>query len=299
MPESSTLIHLIGGGVGGTVGAIVTCPLEVVKTRLQSSNISFHSNVDSGTQVRLGYSRIWSCLVHISAQEGVSGLFRGLGPTLIGVAPARSIYFWAYSTAKKWLNVRLPADTAPVHILSAASAGLASSCTTNPLWVIKTRLQLESEKKSSSIGSIIIKIYRESGLRGFWAGITASAWGISETVVHFVIYEELKRRLEKSRGGGVERKKSAVDFLGLMLCGGVSKTIATCLAYPHEVARTRLREAGNKYNTFWGTIAMVYKQEGKTGLYRGLGTNLVRQIPNTAVMMATYELVVYAVNRWR
>lgn len=29
------------------------------------------------------------------------------------------------------------------------------------------------------------------------------------------------------------------------------------------------------------------------GLYRGLGTQLVRQIPNTAIMMATYELIVY------
>ena len=32
------------------------------------------------------------------------------------------------------------------------------------------------------------------------------------------------------------------------------------------------------------------REEGVLGLYRGLGTNLVRQIPNTAVMMATYEV---------
>ena len=80
-----------------------------------------------------------------------------------------------------------------------------------------------------------------------------------------------------------------------MACGAVSKTVATCLAYPHEVARTRLREVGRKYSSFWGTLGMVYREEGRTGLYRGLGTNLVRQIPNTAVMMATYELVVYTV----
>ena len=48
--------------------------------------------------------------------------------------------------------------------------------------------------------------------------------------------------------------------------------------------------------TFWGTLATVYREEGVVGLYRGLGTNLVRQIPNTAVMMATYELVVYLVS---
>ncbi|KAJ8791099.1 hypothetical protein J1605_020900 [Eschrichtius robustus] len=37
-------------------------------------------------------------------------------------------------------------------------------------------------------------------------------------------------------------------------------------------------------------------EEGYGSLYRGLTTHLVRQIPNTAIMMATYELVVYLLN---
>lgn len=36
-PRVNPAIHFMAGGVGGTLGAIVTCPLEVVKTRLQSS----------------------------------------------------------------------------------------------------------------------------------------------------------------------------------------------------------------------------------------------------------------------
>lgn len=32
------------------------------------------------------------------------------------------------------------------------------------------------------------------------------------------------------------------------------------------------------------------------GVYRGLTTQLVRQIPNTAIMMATYEAVVYVLS---
>lgn len=60
-----------------------------------------------------------------------------------------------------------------------------------------------------------------------------------------------------------------------------------------EVARTRLREEGNKYRRFWQTLAVVFHDEGYRGLYRGLTTQLIRQIPNTAIMMATYETVVY------
>lgn len=93
-----------------------------------------------------------------------------------------------------------------------------------------------------------------------------------------------------------EEGKTTRDFVEFMLAGATSKTIASCIAYPHEVARTRLREEGNKYNRFWQTLFLVWKEEGKAGLYRGLATQLVRQIPNTAIMMATYEAVVYVLS---
>ena len=65
------------------------------------------------------------------------------------------------------------------------------------------------------------------------------------------------------------------------------------LSSPPEVARTRLREEGTKYRRFFQTLCLVWAEEGYRGLYRGLGTQLVRQIPNTAIMMSTYEAVVY------
>lgn len=64
-----------------------------------------------------------------------------------------------------------------------------------------------------------------------------------------------------------------------------------------EVARTRLRQEGNKYRTFFQTLITIFKEERYRGLYGGLGTHLVRQIPNTAIIMATYEFVVYLFNR--
>ena len=64
-----------------------------------------------------------------------------------------------------------------------------------------------------------------------------------------------------------------------------------------EVARTRLREEGSKYRSFWQTLHAVYQSEGRRGLYRGLATQLIRQIPNTAIMMSTYELTVYVLIR--
>merc|ERR1712150_272376 len=133
---------------------------------------------------------------------------------------------------------------------------------------------------------------------GYWKGVTASYWGISETVIHFVIYEALKKQLAIYQNKRKGQEKTFLDFVGFMACGATSKTCATCVAYPHEVARTRLRESGSKYKSFWQTLRLVYREEGRHGLYRGLGTQLVRQIPNTAIMMATYELTVYSLRQY-
>lgn len=64
-----------------------------------------------------------------------------------------------------------------------------------------------------------------------------------------------------------------------------------------EVIRTRLREEGSKYRSFFQTLLTVPREEGYRALYRGLTTHLVRQIPNTAIMMCTYEVVVYLLGR--
>lgn len=360
--ERDTFIHLFAGGIAGTAGAVVTCPLEVVKTRLQSSSASFIHSIppriaassasddrsgkligqnephhhhqlrtsinSNGSDHQHNHSRqrvcpssllsrrrpsilaipqcglstsvqsvsIWQCLKHICQTEGSRALFKGLGPNIVGVAPSRAFYFCAYSKTKNTLNAVgiIPANSPLVHIMSASCAGFVSATLTNPIWFVKTRLQLDYNSNGKmTVSECVKRIYANQGIRGFYKGITASYFGISETVIHFVIYEALKKKLNELRQAHPTDNKTSRDFLEFMAAGATSKTIASVVAYPHEVARTRLREEGNKYRSFWQTILTVWKEEGKAGLYRGLGTQLVRQIPNTAIMMATYEAVVY------
>ena len=64
-----------------------------------------------------------------------------------------------------------------------------------------------------------------------------------------------------------------------------------------EVARTRMREGSDKYTKFFGTLVTVVKEEGNRALYRGLITQLIKHIPNTAIVLTTYEAVVYICRR--
>lgn len=46
-----------------------------------------------------------------------------------------------------------------------------------------------------TVRQIVAKVYRTAGIVGFYKGITASYFGISETVIHFVIYEAIKAKI--------------------------------------------------------------------------------------------------------
>lgn len=79
-------------------------------------------------------------------------------------------------------------------------------------------------------------IYNSKGLLGFYKGITASYFGISETIIHFVIYEFIKAKLHERRPKNTAYqadRKSTRDFVEFMCAGAISKTCASSIAYPH------------------------------------------------------------------
>ncbi|XP_053547446.1 solute carrier family 25 member 33 [Bombina bombina] len=309
--SKDTLMHLLAGGCAGTVGAIVTCPLEVIKTRLQSSAVAlrpvYYPQVQLGTLsggggvVRQAASvspGVLQVLKSILEKEGPKSLFRGLGPNLVGVAPSRAIYFASYSKSKEQFNAIFVPNSNIVHMCSAGCAAFVTNTMMNPIWMVKTRMQLERRvigSKQMNALQCARYVYQTEGMRGFYRGLTASYAGISETMICFVIYESLKKHLQEVHlsAANASGEKGSANFLGFMFAAAFSKGCASCIAYPHEVIRTRLREEGTKYNTFCQTARLVAREEGYSAFYRGLLAQLFRQIPNTAIVLSTYELLVY------
>nr|KAF6508047.1 solute carrier family 25 member 33 [Rousettus aegyptiacus] len=227
--KENTLLHLFAGGCGGTVGAIFTCPLEVIKTRLQSSRLAlrtvYYPQVHLGTISGAGMVRptsvtpgLLQVLKSILEKEGPKSLFRGLGPNLVGVAPSRAVYFACYSKAKEQFNGVFVPDSNVVHIFSAGSAAFVTNSLMNPIWMVKTRMQMNTLQCARHV-------YRTEGIRGFYRGLTASYAGISETVICFAIYEGLKKYLKDAplapSTNGTE--KNSTNFFGLMAAAAVSK----------------------------------------------------------------------------
>ena len=132
----------------------------------------------------------------IFKNEGVPALFKGLGPTLVGVIPARSINFFTYGNGKQVIANQFNGgqENAAVHLAAAAFAGIATSTCTNPIWVVKTRMQLSasSSQPFNSALSCIKHILRNDGVFGMYKGLSASYLGVSEGVIQWTLHEQLK-----------------------------------------------------------------------------------------------------------
>ena len=266
--------------LGGMCGALVTSPFDVVKTRLQSDLFrQKHASVgavvgDSVVLLRRPGDFLWHfvetahiirlrpvsfpscviliytlrvCIRDIAREESPRALFKGLVPTLVGVIPARSINFFTYGNgkqiiAKKFNNGQ---ENSYVHLCSAAIAGIVTSTATNPIWVVKTRLQLSASDRlpvastaSTSSpwsyfgGSVstIRQIVREEGVRGFYKGLSASYLGVTESTIQWVLYERLKRLTASTQGAGGLR-----EWAGMLASAGTAKCVASLITYPHEV----------------------------------------------------------------
>jgi solute carrier family 25 folate transporter 32 len=96
------------------------------------------------------YKGIRHAFGHIIRQDGILGLYRGLSPSLLGNGISWGIYFYSYNIGKNMMRHHLklsPSDhlSVPAHLTCAASAGVITTLITNPIWMVKTRFQLQGK----------------------------------------------------------------------------------------------------------------------------------------------------------
>ncbi|GAX18568.1 solute carrier family 25, member 33/36 [Fistulifera solaris] len=287
------LFKIFSGGVAGTIASCITNPLDVIKTQLQSSN-----TVGIARRSPIEIAR------RIVQQDGLAGFFRGLPPTLVGIIPSRSAYFYAYQQSKHALGPYFPEGSPPNALLAGFFAGIVGNTLTNPIWMVRTRMQIfadaaAGQRSYNGYGDAIKTIFKEEGIGGFYRGIQASYWGCLEGSVQFIVYEQLKTRLLKRHNNNRIAQgllpDSELSKFTIFWTAALAKMIASIGTYPHEVARTRMREQARsgifKYKGMWQTMAVIAKEEGRQGLYSGMGIHLVKVVPNSALMFLTYEVV--------
>ncbi|KAI3431257.1 hypothetical protein D9Q98_004320 [Chlorella vulgaris] len=128
--------HALAGTVAGLCTGVALHPLDLLKTRMQ---------VQDGAGLLPAYRGTVDAVRQIVRQEGWRALYSGLTPALVGSGVAWGAYFFAYNRAKqRYQRASKQARLGPgMHLVSAAEAGVLVCFLTNPIWVVKTRLQLQ------------------------------------------------------------------------------------------------------------------------------------------------------------
>lgn len=183
--------HSIAGGAGGAVGMIISTPFDVVRTRLIAQDTN------------KGYSGMLNALRTILSQEGIHGLFRGLVPGVVQIAPLAAIQFWSYNLIIK--ESKMVLDQSPsryIILLAGILSGIISKTCVYPLDLTKKRIQIQQfQSHRTSFGNNIycsglfdcmIQTARKESFRGLYKGLTPSIIK-SGTVsgLYFLLYEEV------------------------------------------------------------------------------------------------------------
>ncbi|KAK9829011.1 hypothetical protein WJX72_003396 [[Myrmecia] bisecta] len=176
--ELTVLRRLVSGALAGMTATALTHPLDTLRLRMALPSTTF--------------TGMTNALVTIGRQDGLMSLYRGLLPTLIGIAPYAAINFASYDLLKHHAyGDHRPQSTAGNLILGGV-AGILASTTCYPLDTIRRRMQMTGKTYSSQTDAFVT-IWHKEGYRGFYRGWAANTLKvIPQNSIRFVAYEFLK-----------------------------------------------------------------------------------------------------------
>ncbi|KAL3803523.1 hypothetical protein HJC23_014071 [Cyclotella cryptica] len=257
----------------------------------------------------------------ISKNEGISGLYTGLRPTLLMTVPNTALTLTLYDEITTSLRANYQSHTslsessrAQFQIYSPLFAGafsrLVSSSVTAPLELIRTRqASFHSNNGGRIVGSppgVIDEfrfLLRTNGIVGLYAGLTVTLLrDVSFSALYFFCLEQFRTKLNELNGLG-RREYSAqhgmpvplsITITHNFLSGAAAATVATLLTGPFDVVKTRRQMVRNGHiQRNHSTLALmknIYKHEGIAGLWKGNQARMAKVVPANAIMISCYEL---------
>ncbi|KAM8927594.1 solute carrier family 25 member 34 [Pelodytes ibericus] len=182
----------------------------------------------------------------------------------------------------------------PVDFVLGASACCMACVFTNPLEVVKTRLQLQGELRSRGsyprhyrgVLQAMVAVGQADGLRGLQKGLTAGLLyqGLMNGVRFYLYSHAEDTGLTQKPGGNV-------------VAGAVAGAIGAFVGSPAYLIKTHLQAqtvaaiaVGHQHNhqSVSGAFETIYKKQGILGLWRGVNGAVPRVMVGSAVQLATF-----------
>ncbi|PKA58132.1 putative mitochondrial adenine nucleotide transporter BTL1 [Apostasia shenzhenica] len=176
----------VGGAAAGVVSTLLCHPLEVIKDRL--------------TVNREAYPTICLAFRRIYRDDGVGGLYAGFCPTLIGMLPYSTCYYFMYEKVKSsYCQVKKKKNLNRAELLMiGAISGLTASTISFPLEVARKRLMVGKMlgECPANMAAALAEIIQEEGFQGLYRGWGASCLKVMPSSgITWMFYEAWKEFL--------------------------------------------------------------------------------------------------------
>ncbi|KAL2462434.1 putative mitochondrial adenine nucleotide transporter BTL1 [Forsythia ovata] len=154
----------VAGAAAGIVSTLVCHPLEVLKDRL-TVNPDFYPSLSIAVR-------------KIYKDGGIGAFYSGISPTLIGMLPYSTCYYFMYETMKNsyCLAKKKKSLSRAEMLLLGALSGLTASTISYPLEVARKRLMVGAlqGKCPPHMAAVLSEVIKKEGLMGLYRG-----WGAS------------------------------------------------------------------------------------------------------------------------
>lgn len=290
-PIFDSLYSFFLGSIAGCIGATVVYPIDLVKTRMQAQK---HKAL---------YDNSMDCFKKIIKNEGLKGLYSGLAAQLVGVAPEKAIKLTVNDLVRGIGTDDLGKITMPWEIIAGSSAGACQVIFTNPLEIVKIRLQMQGGQKAKVLapGEIPLKkltagqIIKQLGVKGLYKGASACLLrDVPFSAIYFPTYANIKKYVFNFDPDDVNKKHNLNTF-ELLISGAMAGAPAAFFTTPADVIKTRLqmeRKSGDvKYTGIAQAFGTIMKNEGFSAFFKGSLARVFRSSPQFGFTLASYELL--------
>lgn len=253
----------------------------------------------------------------MKAKNPVTAAYRGLPVNLVANSAGWACFFHFKNMFEGAIVGRehgLTSGDKPTSVgyfVTSGLAGIATSCITNPLWLLRTRITSTDRNVAEAYPNMRIgalRVYRGEGIKGFYKGLGTSLLGTSHGAIQFAMYEPLRnaylawkgKQLQDDEAGGGAGGDQKMSHEATLAISTASKTTAVVATFPHQVVRNRLQNQRDttRYGAgISGVVRKMWQEGGIRPFYRGIVPGLLRTLPATWVTFIVIEQVRYYLPR--
>ncbi|TRY67464.1 hypothetical protein TCAL_05277 [Tigriopus californicus] len=283
----------IAGGVGGSCSVLSGHPFDTIKVRIQTM-----------PKPRLGekpiYTGTFDCVIKTVKLEGFTGLYKGMGAPLVGVAPIFALMFMGFGFGKKIQQNDPDEELTNAQLgIAGGVAGVLTTVVMAPGERIKCILQVQQAAtgppKYKGPVDVVQSLYRTGGIRSIYRGTCATLLrDIPANAAYFTSYEIIKRNMAPAGGD-----PSQLSLGRTLLAGGLAGICNWVVALPPDVIKSRLQTAPDgTYNGVRDLFRHLLKEEGPKALFRGFVPTMLRAVPANACCFLGYEVTMSSLDKF-